>query len=160
MYGNKTLPGLGESKPYRPEGSIWRGWTESTWFKNVIVNGDSAEAKFIPKGTIMKELADGTYTTMETGDILTGTAGLPGVRLVIVADSTGASGTTEIVNGANGPETVKKSRSILVGTMGEVDQDRLIIGGKTWSELADSQQRGLRTQLEAWNFQPVVVIQA
>lgn len=160
MYGNTRLPGITVTEPYRPEGSIWRGFTQSTWFRIVTVNGDSATGTPIPIGTIMKEFNDGSYIPMALSDIITGTAGLPGARLVIVADSTGKTGTTETIDGASGPETVKKSNSILVGTMGEVDQDRLIVGDKTWADLDDTQRKGLRTQLEAWNFQPVPVVQA
>ena len=160
MYGNNRLPGIEVTEPYRDEGSIWRGYTQSTWFRVVRVDGDSAEAAKIPQGTILKEQPDGTCLPMEEADILTGTAGLPGARLVIVADATGKTGTTETVEGENGPETVKKPHGILVGIMGEVDQDRLIVGGKTWGELDDAQRQGLRTQLEAWNFNPVFVMQA
>ena len=160
MYGNDRLPGFGESEAFRYEGTIWRGAPESTWFKVVMVNGDGPEAAKIPLGTVMKETPDGSYLPMEEADILTGTAGLPGARLAVVADSTGRAGTTETVDGANGPETVKKANSILVGVMGEVDQDRLTVGGKKWAELDDAQRQGLRTQLEAWNFNPVYVMQA
>ena len=159
MYGNNRLPGIGESRVYRPEGSIWRGFTQSTWFKHVRVNGDDPEATKIPLGTIMKETSDGSYLPMEEADILTGTAGLPGARLGIVADTTGQTGTTETVDDNGTPQTVKKAAAILVGIMGEVDQERLIVGGKKWSELTDEQRQGLRTQLEAWNFNPVYVLQ-
>lgn len=159
MYGNNRLPGIGDSTPFRPEGSIWRGFTQSTWFKHVLVNGEDAEGTPIPKGTIMKEFTDGSYVAMAESDILTGTAGLPGARLVIVADSTGETGTTTTVAGTNGQETVKTARSILVGIMGEVDQDQLIIGGKIWDDLTDTQKKNLRTQMEAWNFSLVHVTQ-
>ena len=160
MYGNERLPGIGESAGYRPEGTIWRGAVQSTWFKHVRVAGGGAETVKIPLGTIMKEAPDGTYVVMEEAEILTGTAGLPGARLAVVADSTGRTGTVETVEGASGPETVEKPWALLVGIMGEVDQDRLIVGGKKWGELTDEQRRGLRTQMEAWNFSPVHVTQA
>ena len=160
MYGNNRLPGIEVTEPYRNEGSIWRGFTQSTWFRVVTVNGDEAEATKIPLGTVMKEQPDGSYLPMEEADILIGTAGLPGSRLGIVADATGQTGTTESVEGESGPETVTKGNSILVGIMGEVDQERLIVGGKLWGELDDAQRQGFRTQLEAWNFNPVYVMQA
>ena len=57
MYGNERLPGVAVSEQFRNEGSIWQGYTQSTWFKVVQVNG--SEALDIPVGTIMKEvLAD------------------------------------------------------------------------------------------------------
>ena len=126
---------------------------------SVLVNGEDDEATPIPKGTIMKEAPDGTYVVMEEAEILTGTAGLPGSRLVIVADSTGETGTTTTVTGANGAETVKTARSILVGMMGEVDQGQLIVGDKTWDDLTDTQKKNLRLQMEVWNFNLVHVTQ-
>ena len=160
MYGNNRLPGITEGEVFRPEGSIWRGFTQSTWFKVVTVNGSQAEAAKIPLGTIMRETLDGSYHPLEETDILTGTAGLPGSRLGIVADTTGKSGTTETGQGSNGPVTVRKASSILIGASGEVDQDRLIVGDKKWADLTDEQRQGLRTQLEAWNFNLVCVQQA
>lgn len=159
MYGNNRVPGIRAGEEWRYHGGLWRGAPESTWFKYVMVNGDGAEATPIPLGTVLKETADGSYLPMEEADILTGTAGLPGARLAIVADTTGKTPTTETVEGENGPESVKKASSILVGIMGEVDQDRLIVSGKKWGELTDEQRQGLRTQLESWNFNLVYVMQ-
>ena len=39
MYGNERLPGIATSDTYRFEGSLWRGYTEATWFKHVKVTG-------------------------------------------------------------------------------------------------------------------------
>ena len=157
MYGNNTLPGVTPGATTRNDGSIWRGYTEATWFKTVAVSGGSAEAAKIPKGMILIEnLTDGTYAPMTANDIITTVAGLPGARLAIVADNTGTSGTTTTEDG----ETVKTANSVLAGIMGQVDQARLVIGGKKFDELTEAQQTCLCTQLEAWNFQPVPVLQA
>ena len=95
---------------------------------------------------------------MNESDIIATVANLPGARLVIVADSTGTSGTTNVAEGEN--EEEKTTNAVLVGIMGQVDQNRLIIGDKLLGELTEVQQICLRTQLEAWNFQPVPVLQA
>ena len=57
-------------------------------------------------------------------------------------------------------EEVRTTNAVLAGIMGQVDQARLWIGGKKIDELTEVQRIGLRTQLEAWNFQPVPVLQA
>ncbi|MBR2207519.1 MAG: hypothetical protein IJ859_01785 [Synergistaceae bacterium] len=50
MYGNEKLPGVEVSEQYRvAEGSVWRGFYESTWFKVVKVSGE------VKKGLIVKE---------------------------------------------------------------------------------------------------------
>jgi len=157
MYGNKTLPGITPGKTTRNEGSIWRGYTEATWFKTVPVSGTAEEAVKIPIGTVLiQNLTDGTYAPMTESNIITTIDNLPGARLVIVADNTGTSGTTTIADG----EEVKATNAVLVGIMGVVDQARLLVGGKKFGELTEAQQMCLRTQLEAWNFQPVPVLQA
>ena len=157
MYGNNTLPGITPGRTTRNEGSIWRGYTEATWFKTVPVSGDTETAAKIPIGTILiQNLTDGTYAPMTESDIITAIANLPGARLVIVADNTGTSGTTATEDG----EEVKTTSTILVGIMGVVDQARLLVGGKKIEELTEAQQIGIKTQLEAWNFQPVPVLQA
>ena len=163
MYGNNTLPGITPGKTTRNEGSIWRGYTEATWFKTVPVSGTAEEAVKIPIGTVLiQNLTDGTYAPMTESNIITAVANLPGARLVVVADSTGTSGTTIVTEGEEGEEdeTVKTSSAVLVGIMGQVDQARLLVGGKKIEELTEAQQMCLRTQLEAWNFQPVPVLQA
>ena len=158
MYGNNTLPGITPGTTTRNDGSIWRGYTEATWFKTVPVSGDSAEAVKIPKGTILiEDMTDGTYAPMAADDIITTVASLPGARLAIVADSTGTSGTSTTTAD---DETVKTSSTVLVGIMGQVDQGQLLVGGTKIAELTKAQQIGLRTQLEAWNFQLVPVLQA
>lgn len=149
MYGNTTLPGITPGKTARNEGTIWRGYTESTWFKAVTVKSDGDEAVKVPLGTVLKEIpGEGTYTPMAESDIITEVASLPGPRLAIVADSTGKAQ-------PEGSET-----SILIGVMGQVDQARLTVGGKVFEELTEEQQRCLRTQLEAWGLQPVPLTQA
>ena len=159
MYGNTTLPGITQGKTARNDGSIWRGYTEATWFKTVPVSGASEEAVKIPIGTILiQDLSEGTYAPMAESNIIATVANLPGSRLVIVADSTGTSGTTTPAEDEN--EDVKSTGTVLVGIMGVVDQARLIVGGKLFGELTEAQQLCLRTQLEAWNFQPVPVLQA
>ena len=140
MYGNTRLPGVEVSSDFRDEGSIWRGATESTWFKIVNTSLSAEEANAISLGTIMKEdAATGTYSPISEADI---SSTLPGARLVIVADSTAVEGA-----------------SVLVGTHGQVDKARLIIGEKTFTELTDEQKINLNTQLEAWGFLLVNVIQ-
>lgn len=157
MYGNTTLPGIAVSETYRYEGSIWRGYTEATWFKLVKVNGSSEEASKIEQGTIMKEiLTDGTFTPIEENDIITAVSSLPGVRLGIVADKTATTGTTTTVEG----ETVSTPSSVLIGIQGQIDKNKLLIGNKKFSELTDEQKICLNTQLEAWGFQLLDVIQA
>ena len=157
MYGNNTLPGITPGATTRSDGSIWRGYTEATWFKTVPVSGDSAKAVKVPKGTILiEDMTDGTYAPMTADDIITTVAGLPGARLVIVADSTGTSGTTTTAD----DDTVKTTSTVLVGIMGQVDQGQLLVGDTKIAELNETQQIGLRTQLEAWNFQLVPVLQA
>ncbi len=160
MYGNNTLPGITPGKTTRNEGSIWRGYTEATWFKTVPVSGTAEDAVKIPIGTVLiQSLTDGTYAPMTESNIITTIANLPGARLVIVADSTGTSGTTT-AGETEEDEEVKTTNAVLVGIMGVVDQARLLVGGKKFSELTEAQQVCLHTQLEAWNFQPVPVLQA
>ena len=157
MYGNSRLPGIEVSDTYRYEGSIWRGYPEATWFKTVKVNGASAEASKIEQGTIMKELlTDGTFTPIKESDIISAVADLPGVRLAIVADKTAKTGTTQEVDGAteNVPSTV------LVGISGIVNKNLLYVGETKFTELTDEQKICLNTQLEAWGFQLIDVIQA
>ena len=160
MYGNTTLPGITPGKTTRNDGSIWRGYTEATWFKIVPVSGTAEDAVKIPIGTVLiQNLTDGTYAPMTESNIISAVAGLPGARLVIVADSTGTSGTTA-AGETEEDEAVKTMNAVLVGIMGVVDQDRLIVGGKLLEELTEAQQLCLRTQLEGWNFQLVHVLQA
>ena len=157
MYGNSRLPGIEVSDTYRYEGSIWRGYPEATWFKTVKVNGASAEASKIEQGTIMKELlTDGTFTPIKESDIISAVADLPGARLGIVADKTATTGTTTTVES----ETVVTPSSVLIGIQGQVDMNKLLIGEKKFSELTDEQKICLNTQLEAWGFQLIDVIQA
>ena len=162
MYGNSVLPGISPGATTRNGGSIWRGYTESTWFQIVNVGGDSETGAKIPLGTILiQNMTDGIYAPMTESDIITTAASLPGARLVIVADSTGASGTTTVTEGETGEnEEVKTANAVLVGVMGVVDQARLLVGNKKFEELTEAQRVGLRAQLEAWNFQPVSVLQA
>ena len=146
MYGNNTLPGITPGATIRNNGSIWRGYTEATWFKTVAVSGDSAEAVKVPKGTILiEDMTDGTYAPMTADDIITTVDALPGARLVIVADSTGTSETTTTAD----DDTVKTTSTVLVGIMGQVDQGQLLVGDTKIAELNETQQIGLRTQLEA-----------
>ncbi|MBQ7593249.1 MAG: hypothetical protein IJU48_02715 [Synergistaceae bacterium] len=156
MYGNEKLPGIATSQQYRNEGSLWQGSPSSTWFKTVKVNGSEAEGTEILRGTIMKELTDGTYTPIAETDIITTTANLPGARLAIVADNSAKTGTTTTQD----EETVKTPSSVLVGISGKVDKGRLYIGDKKFSELTDEQQISLNVQLEAWGFQLVSVQQS
>ena len=156
MYGNQTLPGVSVSDTYRvTNGSIWRGYPEATWFKTVNVNGtDGAE---LPLGTIMKEVvADGSYTPITESDIITNAANLPGVRLAIVADKTAKTGTTETVD----EETVSTPSGVLIGIAGIVNKEMLFVGDTRFTELEDAKKIALNTQLEAWNFQLITVVQA
>ena len=155
MYGNQILPGVSVSETYRVvEGSIWQGYPEATWFKTVKVGGEDGVE--IPAGTIMKELADGTYTPIATNDIITGTANLPGARLVIVADKSAKKGSTTEVDG----ETVSEASAVLVGISGIVNKGLLYIGETKFTELEEAQQVNLTTQLEAWHFMLINVTQA
>ena len=156
MYGNTKLPGVSVSETYKvSKGSIWRGYPEATWFKAVSVNG--TDGTDIPLGTIMKELAaDGSYTPISETDIITSTANLPSARLAIVADYTAKTGTTAEVDSV----TVTTPASVLVGISGVVDKAKLFVGNKAFTELTDAQKIALNTQLEAWGFQLVNVVQA
>ncbi|MBQ4430630.1 MAG: hypothetical protein II877_03925 [Synergistaceae bacterium] len=160
MYGNEKLPGISVSETYRvTNGSIWRGYPEATFFKVVSVNGtDGAE---LPAGTIMKEVADdGSYTPITASDIVSVIADLPGTRLAIVADKSAKTGTTTTTG--EGAEAVTESvaSSVLVGISGVVDKAKLLVGDTAFTELEDAQKIGLNTQLEAWGFQLVNVMQA
>ena len=94
MYGNTLLPGVTAGASYRNDGSIWRGYTEATWFQTVKVSGEGEEATKIPLGTILiQNLTDGTYTPLTESGIVISASGLPGSRLGIAADTTGTSGT-------------------------------------------------------------------
>ena len=155
MYGNEKLPGVAVSEQFRYDNSIWQGYTQATWFKVVKVNGTDGAA--IKAGTIMKEVAaDGSYTPISESDILSAISDLPGVRLAIVADKTAKTGTASTVDG----ETVPEASSVLVGISGVVDRSKLYVGDIAFTELTDAQQISLNTQLEAWNFQLVNVMQA
>ena len=155
MYGNDKLPGIAVSEQFRYDNSIWQGYTQATWFKVVKVNGTDGAA--IKAGTIMKEVsADGSYTPITAGDIVSAISDLPGVRLAIVADKSAKTGTTSTVEG----ETVSEPSNVLVGIAGVVDKSKLYVGDKAFTELTDTQKINLNTQLEAWNFQLVNVMQA
>ena len=157
MYGNDILPGVNVSDTYRDKGSIWRGYTEATWFKVVQVNGSTEEAVSIREGTIMKELAaDGSYTPITASDIVSSNANLPGSRLAIVADKNAKTGTTKTTT--EGTEAT--SSSVLVGIQGHVDKARIFVGDTPFTELSNSQQISLNSQLEAWNFLLVNVQQS
>ncbi len=155
MYGNDKLPGIAVSEQFRYDNSIWQGYTQATWFKVVKVNGTDGAA--IKAGTIMKEVSeDGSYTPITASDIISAVADLPGVRLAIVADKSAKTGTTKTVD----DETVSEPSSVLVGIAGVVDKSKLYVGDKAFTELTDTQKINLNTQLEAWNFQLVNVMQA
>ena len=160
MYGNNTLPGVSVSPTYKvSKGSICQGYPEATWFKTVNVNG--TDGMDIPAGTIMKELInDGSYTPIAESDIVSAIADLPGARLVVVADKTAIAGTTTTTG--EGAEAVTESTpsTILVVISGVINKSKLLVGDKAFIELTDAQKIALNTQLEAWNFQLVNVIQA
>ena len=156
MYGNETLPVVSVSETYRSKGSIWRGAPEATWFKAVNVNGSEAEGAAIFAGTIMKQLTDGTYAPIAESDIVSEVSGLPGVRLVIVADKSAKTGTT--TTAGSGTEAVPSS--VLVGVCGVVDKAKLFVGDTPFTELTEEQGISLSLQLEAWGFMLVNVTQA
>ena len=154
MYGNNTLPGLKKSEPFRRKGTIWLGYTETTWFKTVQVTG--LTSKKLPRGTILKQdLATGQYSPLEVSDIIGAVTDLPNMRLVIVADDTAVTGVTETVEG----ETVSTPATVLVGIQGHVDRARILVGEDVFTELTEEQQIKLNAQLEAWNFMLVDVFQ-
>ena len=160
MYGNERLPGVAVSETYRAKGSIWQGAPEATWFKTVSVNGSEAEGAAISAGTIMKELEDGSYTPIADTDIVSAVADLPGVRLVIVADKSAKTGISITTGEGDDAITEAVPSSVLVGTCGEVDKAKLLVGEIAFTELTDEQQRCLNLQLEAWGFLLVNVMQA
>ena len=160
MYGNQTLPGVSVSDTYRvTNGSIWRGYPEATWFKTVNVNG--TDGTNIPLGTIMKEVAaDGSYTPIAESDIITNAANLPGVRLAIVADKTAKTGTTTTTGEGAEAVTEANASTVLIGIAGIVNKEMLFVGDKRFTELDDAKKIALNTQLEAWHFQLITVVQA
>ncbi|MBR0075491.1 MAG: hypothetical protein IJP96_07035 [Synergistaceae bacterium] len=158
MYGNKVIPGIKSGQQYRTLSSLWVGYTESTWFDYVDVTG--TEEKALPLGTILKEnAADGTYSPFEAGDIISAPANLPGVRLVIVADETAVTGSSETTGEGASAVTTSLPSSVLVGKQGQVDKARILVGETPFAELEEAQQVKLNTQLEAWNFQLVSVLE-
>lgn len=147
MYGNKTLPGIEASDTLRYEGSIWRGPTESTWFKHAKFSGAGEEPVNIQAGTIVKEdSATGYYAPIAEGDI----ASLSG-KLAIVADYTAKSGST-----TDGEISLS---NVLVGVCGQVDKAKLYVGEKLFTDLTDEQKISLNSKLEASGFLLVNVIQ-
>ncbi len=160
MYGNERLPGVSVSDFYRAKGSIWQGEPEATWFKAVSVNGSEEEGTAIQAGTIMKENTDGSYTPIAESDIVSAVAGLPGVRLAIVADKNAKTGTTTTTGEDSEAVTESTQSSVLVGICGKVDKAKLFVGDKAFTELTDEQKIGLNLQLEAWGFMLVSVMQA
>lgn len=160
MYGNDTLPGVAVSPAYRNKGSIWLGDTAATWFKTVNVNGSQEEASPIEAGTIMKELADGSYSPISASDIVSTVGGLPGVRLAIVADKTAKTGTSTTTGEGEDAVTEAVPSTVLVGVCGKVDKDKLLVGDTHFSELTDAQKLSLNLQLEAWGFLLLNVLQA
>lgn len=161
MYGNKTLPGISASEKYRDKNSIWRGYPESMFFKTVQVTGSSDTANALPAGTIIKEdPSTGFYSPISTSDIISATANLPGARLAIVADATAKTGTTTTTGEGNEAVTEVVSSNVVVGMRGEVDKTQLLVGDTAFTELTEAQQINLNTQLEAWGFMLVDVMQA
>ena len=160
MYGNQILPGVNVSESYRFNGSIWQGAPEATWFKTVSVNGSESEASPIKQGTIMKQLDDGSYSPITESDIVSGFSDLPGVRLAIVADKNAATGTSATTGDDDDAETVAVPSTVLVGLCGKVDKSKLFVGDTAFDNLTDTQKINLNSQLEAWNFLLVNVLQA
>ena len=160
MYGNERLPGVSVSESYRAKGTIWQGSPAATWFKTVSVNGSEAEGTAIAAGTIMKQIDDGSYTPIADSDIVSAVGDLPGVRLVIVADKSAKTGTTTTTGEGTEAVTEITPSSVLVGTCGKVDKNKLLVGETAFTELTDEQKRCLNLQLEAWNFLLVNVMQA
>ena len=133
MYGTEKIPGIEISEQYRYEGSIWRGYPESTWFKAVKISGE------IKQGSIVKEnSATGEYAPITISDIIADTSSLPGERLGIVADK-------------------DAKVTALIGIQGQVDLNKLLIGETRFPELTEAQKINLNTQLEAWGFQLIDV---
>ena len=158
MYGNKVIPGIKSGQQYRTLSSLWVGYTESTWFDYVDVTG--TDEKALPLGTILKEnAADGTYSPFEASDIISAPANLPGVRIVIVADETAVTGSSETTGEGASAVTTSLPSSVLVGKQGQVDKARILVGETPFAELEEAQQVKLNTQLEAWNFQLVSVLE-
>ena len=155
MYGNKTLPGFAAGITYRDENSIWQGYPESTSFKTVKVTG--SDGTKLAVGTILKEnISDGTYSVFAKTDIISDVNGLPGVRLGIVADFN-----AEITTDDNEETTtVSNPSTVLIGISGQVDKSKILIDAEKFADLTEEQQYALNTQLEAWNFQLVDVMQA
>ena len=158
MYGNKVIPGIQVGKTYRNQGSIWVGYIESTWFDYIFVEG-SGENK-LPLGTILKQDISGKYVPIDENDIITSVGNLPGKRLAIVADETASAGATEITGEGDDAVIETVESVVLVGKQGHVDKAKLLVGETAFNDLDDTQQMNLRTQLEAWHFQLVDVLEA
>ena len=147
MYGNNRKPGIYEGNKSRLDGSLWLGYPEATWFRTAKVKGDSPDDKPLPLGSIVKEVFDdGTYVPIKETDIAVAAAGIPGPRLGIVADE------NVTVN--------NQGSTVLIGISGQVDQGRLLVGGKKFPDLTDEQKVHLREQLEVWGFALEVVQQS
>ena len=160
MYGNSRASGVAISEQFRNDGSLWRSCPESTWLKLVKVNGATDTAAKIPLGTVMKELiTDGTYTPITESDIISAVAGLPGARLGIVADTDAETGVTITTTEDSETVTEVKPSTVLIGIHGQVDKAKIFIGDKLFSELTAAQQICLNTQLEAWGFQLIDVVE-
>ncbi len=158
MYGNTRLPGIATSEVYREKGSLWRGYPEATWFKIVSVAGTTSTK--LSRGTILKEdISTGYYSPISTSDIISTASDLPGTRLVIVADDTAVTGSTETEGEGQDAVTTQKTSAVLVGIQGQVDKAQLLIGETAFTELTDEQQVKLNTQLEAWGFILINVFQ-
>ena len=138
MYGNERLPGVSVSESYRSKGSIWQGAPEATWFKTVNVNGAEAEGTAIAAGTIMKELTDGSYTSIAESDIVSSFSEAGELPLAIVADKTAKTGTTITTGEGAESETEAVPSSVLVGIHGQVDRARIYVGDKEIAELTDA----------------------
>ena len=159
MYGNDRIPGVSLSEPYRSNGSIWQGAPESTWFKIVGVNGTEEEGAALEAGTILKQVDGGNYAVLTASDIISVVGNLPGARLAIVADKTAKTGTSKTTGEGDDAVTEAEASNVLVGVCGKVDKAKLYVGDTVFTELTDAQQVSLSTQLEAWGFMLVNVMQ-
>ena len=136
MYGNTRLPGIATSETYRAKNSIWRGYTEATWFKIVSVAGTTSTK--LPRGTILiEDLSTGYYNPMTTSNIISAASGLPGARLVIVADDTAVTGSAETEGEGQDAVTTQKTSAVLVGIQGQVDKEQIFVGETALTKLTE-----------------------
>jgi hypothetical protein len=147
MFGNSTLPGFESLGTFRQTNSIFVGSFDTTSALVVVAANSSAFEVEIPLGAVLKlDMATGKYSAAATADLPAAVANLPGVPIVLVADST-------LKIPATGENTVCVARA------GRIDIDQVSVAGTKWRDLTGAQRVSLETALRAWGFLPEIVLQ-